>query len=42
MALHPERLKQPFRWRKPRRVFVNSMSDLFHKDMPFEFLLRAF
>jgi protein gp37 len=34
----PERLEQPLHWRKPRRVFVNSMSDLFHEDVPFEFI----
>lgn len=32
----------PLKWRKPRRVFVNSMSDLFHKDVPFEFVDRVF
>ena len=32
----------PLRWKKPRRVFVNSMSDLFHKDVPFEFIDRVF
>jgi protein gp37 len=31
-------LWQPCRWRKPRMIFVNSMSDLFHKDVPFEFI----
>jgi protein gp37 len=35
---HPERLDQPLRWRKPRRIFVNSMSDLFHEDVPDEFI----
>lgn len=39
---HPERLDQPLRWRKPRRVFVNSMSDLFHEDVPDEFILQVF
>ncbi len=34
IRLVPEVLDQPFRWRKPRRVFVNSMSDLFHEDVP--------
>ncbi|MEE8551434.1 MAG: phage Gp37/Gp68 family protein [Gemmatimonadota bacterium] len=38
----PERLEQPMRWRKPRRVFVNSMSDLFHPDVPFEFIDQVF
>lgn len=32
----------PFRWKKPRRVFVNSMSDLFHKDVPDSFIDRVF
>lgn len=39
---HPERLGAPLRWRKPRRVFVNSMSDLFHEDVPDEFIARVF
>ena len=39
---HPERLEQPLSWRKPARVFVNSMSDLFHEDVPFEFIARVF
>lgn len=39
---HAERLDAPLRWRKPRRVFVNSMSDLFHKDVPDEFIDRVF
>lgn len=33
-ALGDERLKQPLRWKRPRRIFVNSMSDVFHKDVP--------
>lgn len=41
VTLHPERLEEPFRWRKPRRVFVCSMSDLFHPDVPYEFVLRV-
>ena len=41
-TLHPERLDEPRRWRKPSRVFVNSMSDLFHERMPFEFLEEIF
>lgn len=36
--LHPELLLQPLSWRKPRRIFVNSMSDLFHKDVPDSFI----
>jgi protein gp37 len=42
VQVHPERLDIPLRWRKPRRVFVNSMSDLFHPAVPFEFILQAF
>ena len=38
LTLHPARLEQPMRWRRPRMVFVNSMSDLFHKDVPLEFI----
>jgi len=39
---HPERLEQPLRWRKPRRIFVNSMSDLWHEDVPDEFIAAVF
>jgi protein gp37 len=39
---HPERLDQPLRWTKPRRIFVNSMSDLFHEDIPSEFIAAVF
>lgn len=42
LTLHPDRLTLPLRWKRPRRVFVNSMSDLFHKDVPNEFILRVF
>ena len=42
LKLHPDRLDQPLRWRRPRRVFVNSMSDLFHDDVPDEFIERVF
>ena len=38
----PERLDQPARWRKPRMIFVNSMSDLFHKDVPRAFVDKVF
>lgn len=37
----PERLDQPARWRRPRRVFVNSVSDLFHPKVPTEFQVRV-
>lgn len=39
---HPERLDQPIRWAKPRMIFVNSMSDLFHPDVPFDFIADVF
>lgn len=42
LTLRPERLEQPLRWRKSRKVFVNSMSDLFHKDVPTGFVDRVF
>jgi protein gp37 len=42
VTLHPDKLEEPFHWRKPERIFVNSMSDLFHEDVPFEFIDRAF
>lgn len=38
LTLRTERLKQPLDWRKPRRIFVNSMSDLFHKEIPRAFI----
>lgn len=42
LAMHSERLEQPLRWRDPRMIFVNSMSDLFHQDVPREFIARVF
>jgi protein gp37 len=42
VTLHPDRLDDPLRWRKPRRVFVCSMGDLFHKDIPDSFILEVF
>ena len=42
IRLVPEALEEPIHWKKPRRVFVNSMSDLFHEDVPFEFIDRVF
>mgnify|MGYP001773561783 CR=1 FL=1 len=41
-TLHPDRLMEPYGWKKPRRVFVNSMSDLFHEQMPIGFLVEIF
>jgi protein gp37 len=42
LTLRPERLEQPLGWRKPRMVFVNSMSDLFHKEIPSKFISQVF
>ena len=42
LQLRGERLGLPLRWKRPRRIFVNSMSDLFHKDIPLEFLDSVF
>ena len=43
LTLHPDMLKKdialPLRWKKPRKIFVNSMSDLFHKDVPTKFIV---
>jgi len=40
--LLPERLTQPLRWRKPRRIFVNSLADLFHDAVPDDFIAQVF
>ena len=42
VVCHPERLDQPIRWAKPRRIFVNSMSDLFHEEVPTGFIDEVF
>jgi protein gp37 len=42
LTLHEDALKIPYTWKQPKIVFVNSMSDLFHKDIPLEFLQRVF
>ncbi len=42
LRLWPERLDQPSRWTRPRRIFVNSMSDLFHEAIPGEYVDRVF
>jgi protein gp37 len=42
LTLHPSVLAQPYRWRTPRRVFVNSMSDLFHARVPVGFIRDIF
>jgi protein gp37 len=42
VALHERAMELPFTWKKPRTVFVNSMSDLFHDAIPTEFIIRVF
>jgi protein gp37 len=42
LQLRPERLSLPASWKRPRRIFVNSMSDLFHPDVPDEFVISVF
>lgn len=42
VVLHPERLGKPLSWREPRMVFVNSMSDLFHEEVSFGYILKIF
>lgn len=42
VTLHPHMLEMPLHWRQPRTVFVNSMSDLFHEDVPLEFIQQVF
>lgn len=42
LTLHEKALELPLKWKKPQTIFVNSMSDLFHKEVPEEFILRVF
>lgn len=42
VTLHPDLIELPLSWKKPRRIFVNSMSDLFHKDVPLDFIKSVF
>lgn len=42
VTLHEKALELPLKWKKPQNIFVNSMSDLFHEDVPTEFILRIF
>lgn len=42
LALHPSSLSEPYKWKKPRMVFVNSMSDLFHEAMPLDYIKSVF
>ncbi len=42
LTIHPHVVDGPLSWKTPQMIFVNSMSDLFHKDVPVEFILRVF
>jgi protein gp37 len=42
LTLHPDTLELPLHWKKPQRIFVNSMSDLFHHDVPEEYIQKVF
>jgi protein gp37 len=42
LTLHPELIDEPKGWKTPRTIFVNSMSDLFHELIPFEFIQKVF
>jgi protein gp37 len=42
LAIHHDALQIPYSWKQPKTVFVNSMSDLFHKNIPFDFIERVF
>jgi protein gp37 len=42
ITLRPDKLDQPLRWKRPRRIFVNSMSDLFHEGIPNSFINKVF
>lgn len=42
LTLHPQALEIPLSWKKPQMIFVNSMSDLFHKDVPVNFIQQVF
>jgi protein gp37 len=42
LTLHEHALEIPLSWKRPQMIFVNSMSDLFHEDVPFEFIMKVF
>lgn len=42
LTIHENELATPYQWKKPKMVFVNSMSDLFHKDVPVSFIQKVF
>ncbi len=42
LTLHPDTLQEPYSWKKGKMIFVNSMSDLFHKNIPIEYIQQIF
>ena len=42
IELHPDRIDKPLNWKKPRKIFVNSLSDLFHADIPDQYIVDVF
>lgn len=42
LTLHPDVLDEPYSWKKGKMIFVNSMSDLFHKDVPIDYIQKIF
>ena len=42
LTLHEDSLRDPYNWKKPRLIFVNSMSDMFHENIPLEFIQKVF
>lgn len=42
VTLHEDLLKEPLQWKRPKRIFIGSMSDIFHNEIPKEYVLQAF
>lgn len=42
LTIHADELQKPYLWKTPKKIFVNSMSDLFHKDVPVDFIQKVF
>jgi protein gp37 len=42
LTLHPDNVLEPYNWKAPKTIFVNSMSDLFHESIPFDFIQNVF
>ena len=42
VTLHEDQLTLPLRWKQPKKIFVNSMSDLFHEEVPDDFIVKIF